>query len=365
LHHNQQKRRKASQLAPAKRKPDWAQHTGALLLAAFALSTLAACAAARLRAPKSPSSWPCKDVYPDNCTSYATAGACQTHPGWMIAHCAETCQRCDLRDPRKRCNKEFLNLTKTPPAFPGGLTPIFESLVTDPKWAKFGPRVLSRDPWVVVFDTFLETWECDELVAAPGLSFSRSTDMGAFEVQRGAFRKVVSSKRTSSNAWCNPACEATRAAKAISGKLFEAVGVGAENWESMQLVRYEAGQQCGPHHDFVVSPGESAFVDVPGPRVLTFLLYLSDVEGGGETRWPSLNLEVAPKKGRAVLWPSVDVDDLLVRDGRTTHQALPVTAGLKHAANAWVHLHNYRIPNVWGCTGIFDTLDDSNVDQSD
>jgi hypothetical protein len=47
---------------------------------------------------------------------------------------------------------------------------------------------------------------------------------------------------------------------------------------------------------------------------------------------------------------------------RWSLQAKPVTKGYKWAANAWVHLHNYAVPNKWGCTGIFDDLDDSNVD---
>lgn len=35
-----------------------------------------------------------------------------------------------------------------------------------------------------------------------------------------------------------------------------------------------------------------------GPRILTFFLYLSDVEEGGETGFPKMNLQVTPKKGR-------------------------------------------------------------------
>jgi hypothetical protein len=33
-----------------------------------------------------------------------------------------------------------------------------------------------------------------------------------------------------------------------------------------------------------------------GPRILTFFLYLSDVEEGGETNFPLLNISVNPKK---------------------------------------------------------------------
>jgi prolyl 4-hydroxylase len=41
------------------------------------------------------------------------------------------------------------------------------------------------------------------------------------------------------------------------------------------------------------------------------------------------------------------------QDPRTHHQALPVTKGTKFAANAWIHLFDYKMPNLWGCTGAF------------
>ena len=69
-----------------------------------------------------------------------------------------------------------------------------------------------------------------------------------------------------------------------------------------------------------------------GPRLLTLFLYLSDVDGGGETTFNSLNITVAPKKGRALLWPSVKDGALTTPDMRTMHEARPVLEGEKYAA---------------------------------
>jgi hypothetical protein len=63
-----------------------------------------------------------------------------------------------------------------------------------------------------------------------------------------------------------------------------------------------------------------------------------DVEEGGETNFPRIDIAVKPKKGRAVLWPSVMDDNLLQQDARTHHEAKPVIKGMKLAANAWIHL---------------------------
>ena len=91
-----------------------------------------------------------------------------------------------------------------------------------------------------------------------------------------------------------------------------------------------------------------------GPRILTFFLYLSDVEEGGETAFPTLGLAVKPKKGSAVLWPSVLDTNLESIDMRTVHEARPVIKGTKYAANSWLHLYDFQTANLWGCTGTFD-----------
>jgi hypothetical protein len=70
-----------------------------------------------------------------------------------------------------------------------------------------------------------------------------------------------------------------------------------------------------------------------GVRILTVYLYLNDVEAGGGTNFDQLDITVMPKRGRALLWPSVLDRAPSDKDGRTTHQALPVEAGVKYGAN--------------------------------
>lgn len=93
-----------------------------------------------------------------------------------------------------------------------------------------------------------------------------------------------------------------------------------------------------------------------GPRILTFFLYLSDVEEGGETVFTNLNIKVKPKRGRALIWPSVMDSDPESQDPRTHHAAAAVIKGKKYAANAWIHLYDFAKSNLWGCTGAFDYL---------
>ena len=62
------------------------------------------------------------------------------------------------------------------------------------------------------------------------------------------------------------------------------------------------------HHDYIHGQENRP----AGPRVLTFYIYLNTMEpdAGGGTNFPNMDpsnedFAIQPKKGRAVLWPSV------------------------------------------------------------
>ena len=78
---------------------------------------------------------------------------------------------------------------------------------------------------------------------------------------------------------------------------------------------------------------------VGGQRVGTFLMYLSDVDAGGATRFPSVNLEIRPKAGMAVYFA-----DLLATgepDRLSLHASIPVIEGTKYLATKWLREKPY------------------------
>ena len=103
------------------------------------------------------------------------------------------------------------------------------------------------------------------------------------------------------------------------------------------MLKYEPGQFYREHHD-QNAPRLSAW----GPRLYTFFMYLSDVDEGGQTRFTRINVTVPPKKGTAILWPSVKSDDPYALDGRTYHEAMPVVLGVKYSANFWLHMFEFQ-----------------------
>jgi prolyl 4-hydroxylase len=218
---------------------------------------------------------------------------------------------------------------------------------------RYGVNILSTSPWVVTFDNFVSEEEVTALLETNMDSFERSTDTGSAN-EFGETGRVLSTRRTSSNSWCRDKCEKHPHVSNLMAKIEEVTGVPRGHYESFQVLQYLEGQRYGEHHDY----GASDRGLPSGPRILTFFLYLSDVEEGGSTGFPGLGIDVVPKKGKALLWPSTVSDNPEMKEHRTNHEAKAVTKGVKYAANSWIHLYDYAIPNLWGCTGTFDEPSD-------
>lgn len=92
--------------------------------------------------------------------------------------------------------------------------------------------------------------------------------------------------------------------------------VSFEYVEPAQLLHYSNGEFYKPHFD--TGP---AF-----PRVISALLYLNDVEEGGETYFTNFRVGVKPKAGRLVIFPS---------NYAYSHQALPPKGSHKFVIVYW------------------------------
>jgi prolyl 4-hydroxylase len=205
-------------------------------------------------------------------------------------------------------------------------------------------------PWVVTFDGFITDEECERLIQLGyDAGYKRSEDVGANTLFDGSFDSTKSTRRTSENAWCTDksGCRDDEVVQRIMNRIGNVTGIPSYHSEDFQILKYEVGEFYRAHHDYIPHQKTRQC----GPRILTFFLYLSDVEGGGGTRFTSLDppLTVQPRKGRALLWSSVMNQDPSNSDQRTRHEALPVEKGTKFAANAWIHLYDYANPQSKGC----------------
>ena len=273
----------------------------------------------------------------------------------MQLKCAPACSSCDKMDICNRCPIEPGNevIWKA-----GDLNTLMERIVDDADgsgdYKRYNPTALSRPilkrdgspapgvekdgPWVVVLENFVTAEEADRLVEiGKSQGYDRSADVGK-EKPDGSHESKVSDSRTSHNTWCKEGCSDDPLVAPVVNRIANTMGTQVANAEYLQLLQYEPGQYYRQHHDYIAHHKEKPC----GVRILTLFIYLNDVEEGGGTRFPLLDITVQPKKGNAVLWPSVKDQYPEDKDARTDHEALPVLKGLKYGANAWVHNRDYK-----------------------
>ena len=70
------------------------------------------------------------------------------------------------------------------------------------------------------------------------------------------------------------------------------MNIPIEHGEGIQILKYTPGQEYKAHYDFFSSTSKAA----NNNRISTLIMYLNDVEQGGETFFPKLNLSVTPKR---------------------------------------------------------------------
>lgn len=312
------------------------------------------------------------------CSFWASIGECEKNEAFMITNCAPSCKSCHLIDINARCPP---TPDAKPALQPGDLNKMFERIVKeapgnrtltedernhlkDKKCPEFSVTIHSRPstspaievspvldkslpPWIITFDNFISADEAQTLIdLGHEAGYERSRDVGAQKFD-GSFDGQESTRRTSENAWCSAmkGCRQHAVVQRIMNRMAEVLGIPVENSEDLQLLKYEVGQFYRAHHDYIHYQKDRQC----GPRILTFFLYLSDVEAGGGTHFPKLGHTIEAKRGRALLWPSILDSDPSKEDSRTTHEALSVEVGTKFAANGWVHLYDFVGPNSKGC----------------
>ena len=289
------------------------------------------------------------------CGDWAAARECDVNPGWMLEHCAASCGACERPGgaararAREGCAAALAAARALRPLGPGDARRTLDRAL-----AAGGAVELHGDPRVVYLPAFAHPREADELVARAldaTAGWERSMDAGSHILEDGTYSRVVSRWRTSDNAWCTTQrCLGDATVVNVTRRAADLLGMTPDHAEPLQLLRYGPGDRYRVHGDCLPEQ-----VHMPcGLRAFTLLLYLNDVAAGGETVFTKLaNVSVAPRKGAAVLWANVDDrdDPLATCDDRTFHEARPIDAGVKQAANIWFHTHDFRTPYRLGCTG--------------
>lgn len=191
--------------------------------------------------------------------------------------------------------------------------------------------MLSRNekPFVLHLDSVLSSVECDELI-----SLSRSRLQPSRVVDTGSGVDRAGSGRTSRSMAFR--FRENELVERIEKRIAELTGYPAENGECLQILNYGLGEEYKPHFDFF--PPHMVDAGKGGQRVGTFLIYLNEVDEGGETVFSKAGLSIVPKKGSAIYFHYANEQGQL--DQLSVHSSLPVKKGEKWAATKWIRERN-------------------------
>lgn len=186
------------------------------------------------------------------------------------------------------------------------------------------------------FANFLTDSECDTLISisSPKLFDSKVYSNGSDDVDK--------KNRISQQCWLQDSED--KIVESISKKVAEITGTPQQNQEHLQVVKYKPGGFFKHHYD--ACDGDKSFCKrmngKSGPRLATLIIYLNDDFQGGETFFPNIDYNVAPKKGKAVLFYNIDnKTEKIIKE--SLHAGKPVKSGEKWICNKWVRTKKFVV----------------------
>eukprot|EP01018_Ginkgo_biloba_P017841 Gb_02141 [translate_table: standard] len=211
-------------------------------------------------------------------------------------------------------------------------------------------EVLSWEPRAFLYHNFMTKDECEYLI-----NIGRPRMVKSAVVDSKTGKSLDSRVRTSSGTFLSRGQD--KVVKAIEKRIADFTFIPIEHGEGIQILHYEVGQKYDPHYDYFF---DSYNTKNGGQRIATVLMYLSDVEKGGETVFPAFKVNsssvpwwdelsecaksgfsVRPRMGDALLFWSMRPDASL--DPSSLHGGCPVIQGDKWSATKWLHLNEYKV----------------------
>ncbi|XP_022751504.1 probable prolyl 4-hydroxylase 10 [Durio zibethinus] len=211
-------------------------------------------------------------------------------------------------------------------------------------------EVISWEPRAFIYHNFLSKEECNYLIDLAKPHMEKST-----VVDSETGKTKDSRVRTSSGTFL--ARGRDKIIRNIEKRIADFSFIPVEHGEGLQILHYEVGQKYEPHYDYFMDEFNTKN---GGQRIATVLMYLSDVEEGGETVFPAAKgnisavpwwnelsecgkggLSVKPKMGDALLFWSMKPDASL--DPSSLHGGCPVIRGNKWSSTKWMRVNEYKV----------------------
>jgi prolyl 4-hydroxylase len=141
-----------------------------------------------------------------------------------------------------------------------------------------------KAPVVAVVNDLFSSEECDELIHLSRIKLQRSTIVAPLTGQT----QVINARSSSGTFFMlneNPFIAR------LDRRIAELMNWPVENGETLQILNYQIGGEYKAHYDYFPpgDPGSLVHLSHGGQRISTLVMYLNDVQAGGEkwiaTKW--------------------------------------------------------------------------------
>ena len=198
-------------------------------------------------------------------------------------------------------------------------------------WTNAAPgRDLSGSPQIRLFDDFVSDEVCRWLIGRAAGRLSRAL---VYE----ALRKEVTVHPTRTNTAASFDMLETDFVCALTQvRMAAALGVPFRQFEAISVLHYAEGEEITEHFDFVDPkvPDYEQEIAQRGQRIATFLIYLNDDYGGGETEFPRVGVRHKGRKTQGIVFINALPDGSA--DVRTLHAGRPPKGGEKWIVSQFV-----------------------------
>lgn len=204
-------------------------------------------------------------------------------------------------------------------------------------------RHLGDQPPIYLIDNFLTARECTALI-----NLAKKKGMKEQKIQFAINGKKQALSKKNRDVYNSYKAEFVQGENKTISKIEKQIealtGIPAENGDNVAVACYEKGGYFKPHYD--IYPGGDSWIN---DRIISVILYLNDVEEGGETTFPYTGIKVIPKKGTALIFYNIlnmslpqkgkamKMPKQIKLDLNSLHHSEPVRKGEKWMAGMGLH----------------------------